>query len=300
MAAPDKPLKLKGEQVSFLGELQSVEPMKVLTDYLPDYAYPIQVDDAEVCARCNGVALGSHVRRGKGICVYLGFRPRDDQSQSTGADISTLFDVLKAVGAYAQDSLELISRPANARYIANVFPNGAVTLANHYRTFFEAWSGPFYRDEEEDRLALEGRVLPPVGIALDRSILAGHSVTYEGTDSLAYLYRKGRLLGFSGHGTQGITIDGHAWRFADKKADVAFACVEKERLAAGIKEAMLVRCDKTGRLNIPCPFEPSEAACCNLDFYCADLPAAFNWANGEAEIEIAEETAGKWIALVRR
>ena len=300
VASPDKPLKLKGEQISFLDELASVAPMKVLTDYLPDYAYPIRVDDAKVCARWNQADLGSCVNRGKGVCVYLGFRPRDDQSRSTGSDVSTLFDVLKAVNAYAPGSLELLSRPADARYISNVFPNGAVTLANHYRTFYEAWPGPFYRDEEEDRRALSGRVLPPVDIEVNGFALAGHSVSYTGTDSLAYLFKDSRLLGFSGHGTQGLTVDGHTWRFTDEKADVAFACVDKNRLASGIETAMLVRCDKPGRLTVPCPFEPTEAAACSLDFYRADLPASFTWSDGEAKLDITKETAGKWIALVRR
>ena len=299
VAAPNRPVKLKGEKITFLGELASVAPMKVLTDYLPDYAYPLRVDDAGVVARCNGVELGSYVCRGKGACVYLGFRPRDDQSRSTGADVSTLFDILKAVDAYAPGSPELLSRPADARYIFNVFPNGAVTLANHYRTFYEAWPGQFYRDEEEDRRALEGRVLPPVDIALSDCPLQGHRVSYTGTDSLTYLYRDGQLLGFSGRETQGVTIDGHAWRFVDEKADVTFACVDKRRLAAGIEKALLVRCDRPGRLTVPCPFEPTEGAACRLDFYRAELPVSFSWSNGEAKIDVTEEIAGKWIALVR-
>ena len=299
VVTPDRPLKLKGERIAFLGKLQSVGPMKVLTDYLPDYAYPIEAEDAQIVARWNDVPLGSFVRRGEGVCLYLGFRPRDDQSQSTGADVSTLFDVLSAAGAYTPGSLELASRPAGAKYIANIFPNSAVSLANHYRTFREAWPGQFYRDEEEDRRALEGRELPDVGIELENYSLAGHTVSYSGTDSLTYLYKGGQLLGFSGHGSDGIAIDGNTWRFAGDKVDLTFANVEKERLAEGVDSALLICCGQAGKLTLPCLFEPTRGAACQRDFFRAELPVTWSWAAGEATVEVTEELKDKWIALVR-
>ena len=266
VATPEKPLKLKDERITFMGRLQSVGSMKVPTDYLPDYAYPIEPDDAAIVARWNDVPLGSMVYRGEGTCVYLGFRPRDDQSCSTGADISTLFDVLSAIGAYTPGSLELLSRPKEAKYIANIFPNCAVSIANHYRTFYEKWPGLFYRDEEEDRQALEGRVLPDISLELHDYPLAGHKVDYSGTDALTYLIKDGELYGFCGHAADGIAIDGKQWRFAAEKVDLTFANIEKERLSDGVENALMINCDSACDLTIPCPFAPTEGAACALDF----------------------------------
>ena len=297
VAEPDSPLTLCDREIAFEGRLAALAPMKVPTAYLPDYAYPIELDDAEIAARCGEHLLGAWVRRGAGQCLYLAFRPRDDQSRSTGGDISTLFDALRAVGAYAPDSLEALSRPAGARYIANRFPNGAVSLACHYRTFRENWPGLFYRDEEEDARCLAGRELPPVDIDLRDAPLDGHRITFHGEDALTYRYQDGALLGYSGHAACEIAIDGRTWRFSDALVGLAFTVAEKERLAEGVKAALLIRCDRAARLTVPCPFAPDYGAACALDFYQGDLPVEWSYADGAVSVTVTEELAGKWIAV---
>ncbi len=299
VATPDRPLTLRDREIAFEGKLAALAPMKVLTDYLPDYAYPVETDDAQAAARCDGHVLASWVRRGAGQCLYLAFRPRDDQSRSTGEDVSTLFDALCAVEAYVPDSLEALSRPAGARFIANRFPNGAVSLANHYRTFREqGWSGQFYRDEEEDARALQGRMLPPVEIDLQDAPIDGHRITFHGEDSLTWRFRDGALLGYAGHGADGISIDGRAWRFADEPVGLAFAVADKTRLAEGVEAALLIRCDRAAELTLPCPFKPRRAAACLRDFYQAELPVEWSFRDGEVRVTVTEELKDKWIALL--
>lgn len=300
VAEPDKPLKLADREIAFEGVLAGLAPMKVLTDYLPDYAYPLEADEAQIVARCGKYALGSWVRRGAGQCLYLAFRPRDDQSCSMGRDVSTLFDALQAIGAYAPDSLEAMSRPAHARYIANCFPNGAVSLACHYRTFYENWPGLFYRDEEEDALCLKGRELPSIAIDLRDASLEGHKVTFHGEDALTYLYQNDSLQGYSGRAACEITIDGKTWRFADEPVDLSFAIVDKARLAEGIEAALLIRCDRPAELTIPCDFTPNSGAACALDFFNATMPVEWRYGDGVVFVTVTEEMAGKWIAVSAR
>ncbi|MBQ2433330.1 MAG: hypothetical protein II266_02785, partial [Clostridia bacterium] len=173
-------LQMADKFVSFTGALKNVEPMEIRTALLPDYVYPIEAGDAEIAAYVDGKPVAAIAKRGLGQMCYLGFRPRDDQSVSTGKDVSTLFDILCALDAYAPDSLEKRSRPADSRYIMNVFENGAIAVANHYRTFQEDWYGSFFRDEEEDKRLLEGRELPPYDIELENEVILGKTVSYKG------------------------------------------------------------------------------------------------------------------------
>ena len=300
IATADRPITLRDKDVTFEGKLKGLFPMRVLTDFLPDYAYPLTADDAQVVARCGEAILGAYVRRGKGQCLCLSFRPRDDQSQSTGTDVSTLFNVLYALEAYAPDSLEVLSRPSDARYIANRFPNGAVSIANHYRTFREDWPGLFYRDPEEDKKFLAGRELPPVEIDLDNMALNGHKVTYHGADSLTYLYKDGQLFGFSGHGSQGIAIDNTVWQFTHVPMDLSFAHIEKDRLAGGLTCALLIRASAPGTVTVPCAFQPTDGGACSLDYFRTDLPVSWkSFPDGTAQVEVTENLVGKWIALTR-
>ncbi|MBQ5770080.1 MAG: hypothetical protein IIW08_02780, partial [Clostridia bacterium] len=199
-------LQMADKFVSFTGALKNVEPMEIRTALLPDYVYPIEAGDAEIAAYVDGKPVAAIAKRGLGQMCYLGFRPRDDQSVSTGKDVSTLFDILCALDAYGPDSLEKRSRPADSRYIMNVFENGAIAVANHYRTFQEDWYGSFFRDEEEDKRLLEGRELPPFDIALDDEVILGRTVSYRGQGCMTFnMDKDGGLVGFAGDNTRGIT-----------------------------------------------------------------------------------------------
>ena len=53
-------------------------------------------------------------------------------------------------------------------------------------------------------------------------------------------------------------------------------------------------------MTVPCGFEPTECAACALDFYRAELPVTWSWADGTAAVTVTEELAGKWIALIKQ
>lgn len=294
-------LRLPDADISFCGDLEGIRSMRPLTDLLPDAVYPVVCDAP--AATVNGMTVGSVVQRGKGIAAYLGFRPRDDQSKSLGGDVSALFDVLMKLGAYPAGSLEALSRPESARYIVNRFENGCVTVANHYRTFGEAWYGSFFRDDEKDAELLKGRQLPPVEIELADAELCGHRVSFRGTDAMSYrLDTSGKLTGFAGSGTDGITVDGHAYRIFSEEADVCFALVDESRLESGIARAIAVKADRAGHFTIPVTdgFENAEAGVCGRDFYETDAPAALTLSKDALEIDVDEKSAGKWILIYVR
>ena len=142
-----------------------------------------------------------------GCAVYTGFRVRDDQSGSTGCDVATLFELLSYMGAYSKDGGEVLTRPEESKFVINRFPNGAVSLANHYRTFYEHWDGRYFRDER-DKKYLEGRELPSIDICLNEKELFGHVISYTGTDTLTYhLTVENELVGFAGMNCTGIGLD---------------------------------------------------------------------------------------------
>jgi len=293
-------LRIEDGQVEFEGMLSGVKTMQARTGLLPDQFYPIETADAQVVARVNGMPVGAAVKRGKGLVMYLGFRPRDDQSVSTGEDVSTLFDILMKAGAYAPDSLEAKSRPAESRYIANRFENGAITIANHYRTFREGWYGSFFRDEEKDRQLLEGRELTPIALELDGEEFGGHSIKYDGEAAVTFrLDDAGCLVGFAGENAKEITIDGKKYEYFSEKAAVVFTTVDQKRLAEGINGLILAKADRAGRLTIPCPqgFEKAKAGVCSLDFFETDEAIGMQIESGEICIDIEAKNAGKWIGI---
>src|SRR5208337_616892 len=90
-----------GWSVQFSGLLAKVPAQPVLTDFLVDLVYPVEAEEgAEVVARAGQRVLGVHrPLKGGGSATFLGFRPRDDQSASLGAEVRTWFEVLLALGA---------------------------------------------------------------------------------------------------------------------------------------------------------------------------------------------------------
>ncbi|MBQ3079447.1 MAG: hypothetical protein IJC48_05525 [Clostridia bacterium] len=293
-------IALPDEDVEFEGMLRGIPAMRARTDMLPDRFYPVQAADAQVVARAGGKTVATAAHRGKGICVYLGFRPRDDQSKSTGEDVSTLFDILMRLEAYDKGSLEAKSRPESSRYIANKFSNGCVTIANHYRTFYEAWYGTFFRDEEEDKKLLSGRKLPPIEIELEEDEFDGHIVTYSGEGAVSFRVNdQGDLIGFAGEKSKAITIDGRKFEFFSVEADVAFTEIEKERLAPGVRKLILAKSDRPGTLSIPATkgFEHAKAGLCMRDCYKIDEDVNVRVQNGEIVVEITEKQAGLWIGI---
>ncbi len=288
-------------KVKFSGKFKGIADMTILTGLLPDHVYPVEVADAEVVASIDGVPVGAYAKRGLGAVCYLGFRPRDDQSCSIGhTDVSTLFDVLMAMNAYRSGSLEAQSRPAQSRYIANVFENGAVSIANHYRTFEEEWYGSFFRDEEEDKRLLAGRTLPPYALELRDETFLGHTVTYDGEGCVSFrLDEKGALTGFAGAGASSIIIDGKTHTYFSEKARIMFNVMEACRTEAGMQKVLLLRCDRPGTFSIPLPegFVSPKAGVCRFGFTETDRGIPCSAENGMLTVEITEQEEDLFIAV---
>jgi len=219
-----------GWQVQFSGPLASVPPQHILTDFLVDYTYPVgPAAGTEVVAKIGPDIVGLHRKMAKdGCAVFLGFRPRDDQAASLGAEVRTWFAILFALGAYPAstpgaaptDNPSVISR--TTPYVACAFPNGATALAAHYRTHEEAWPGGFHRDAKQDQEVLVRNPLPPAGLKLHELRVNGHQVTYDGDLAVAFrLDDSGALVAFAGYNCRKIALDGREFTFAS--APVALA-----------------------------------------------------------------------------
>jgi hypothetical protein len=278
--------------------------MRISTDFLPDYVYEIKTDKAVPAATVEGVNIGAVMAYGPegsgGIAAYFGFRLRDDQSESSGKSVSALFDVLKTLGAYDAKKLEIRSRPDNARYVMNSFPNGTVSIANHYRLFTENWYGSFFRDEKKDKELLKGRKLPPVEIILKNESLLGHKLSFQGTDTLSYkLDAKGNLTGFSGSNARGISIDGKDYAFSDKPITLTWSLIGdclKNPLLPGL---ILVKAEEPCVLTLPnCLGSGSiHSGACSIDFYKTDLVARVEAKDSSLVINVTKNLADKWIAV---
>ncbi|UCH34698.1 MAG: hypothetical protein JSV65_19630 [Armatimonadota bacterium] len=226
-----------GKNVRFAGAMSNAAPMEVPSDLLPDWIYPVKPDNADAVARIGTRVVGAiRCHRGGGRAMFLGFRARDDQSASTGKDIRVLFDALSAAGAYTgDDHPERMSRTGDV--LANKFPNGVVTVTNHFRSLPEQWPGGFKRDPERDAPIVARLNLPPNEVRLDGVRLDGHTVTYRGTEMVSYRVASGKLTAFCGRDTTGIKIDGTEYRFAEQPLTIAWAEVARRERASAVRTA---------------------------------------------------------------
>ncbi len=232
-----------GWQVQFTGPLGKVPPQNILTDFLVDYIYPVEPEaEAAIVAQVGEKVVGLHRTVAKvGSATFLGFRPRDDQAASLGVEVRTWFEILLALGAYApsaaglpaNDNPDVISR--TTPYVACRFPNGAVSLAAHYRTHVESWPGGFHRDAKQDQEALARNPLPSPALELRDLRVGGHRVSFEGELEMAFrLDGTGSLAAFAGQKCQKILIDGREFAFASAPVPlVAWAPVLPQRRVPG-------------------------------------------------------------------
>ncbi|MBR5627472.1 MAG: hypothetical protein IKW74_07635, partial [Thermoguttaceae bacterium] len=227
-----------GRRIMFAGLFDGMEQQEVLTDFLVDRVYPIEVaEGVEKLAFCEDWLVGSK----KGNAVYLGFRPRDDQSASLGYETRTWYEALLRLGAYPpsgkngdiNDNPTVISR--TTPYLATQFPNGTVALVRHYSSHQESWTGGFHRNEEEDQKILEVNPLPSSELKFEKFAVAGHVVDYTGDLMMAFrINDAGQLIGFYGRHCADITVDGRTFVFADKEMpEIAWAPVSPERRVEG-------------------------------------------------------------------
>jgi hypothetical protein len=232
-----------GWQVQFSGALSKVPAQTILTDFLVDLVYPVEPEaGADIVAKVGPKVVGTRQTTAKnGSATFLGFRPRDDQSASLGAEVRTWFEILLALGAYPasapgaarNDNPSAVSR-TNA-YVACRFPNGTTSLAAHYRTHEESWPGGFHRDAKQDQEILAQNPLPTAALELHDFQVNGHRVTFEGAFTVAFrLDGTGSLAAFAGHNCQKIAVDGREFAFASKPvALAAWAPVLAERCVPG-------------------------------------------------------------------
>jgi hypothetical protein len=221
---PNEGLPAPGCQIVFSGPLQSVPPQIILTHELVDRIYPVTVADAtQPVARVRDEVVGTQRSYPNGgLALFLGFRPRDNQSCSLGYDIRTWFDVLNAVGAYppsgkfqgTNDNTEYVSRTGD--YLACRFPNGCVTIARHLRTLEEDWPGGFARNAEADKAYESSHEIPTDALKLEDFKVNGLALNYDGNGAVALrLDQEGSLIAFAGSNCKQVSINGKATVFSD-------------------------------------------------------------------------------------
>ncbi|MFH1744260.1 MAG: hypothetical protein ABIH23_35105 [bacterium] len=228
-----------GRQVCFEGIFSSIPPQVILTHFLVDRVYPVTPrNNVEIVARIQGSIAGTHrTLDGGGSVTFLGYRPRDDQSESLGCEYRNWFDILRILGAYpstgkfpgVNDNTEVLSRTTD--YICCRFPNGSVAIAPHLRKTEEDWEGGFARNAEKDQEYLK-RVPPPSDeILLHDFQINGHTVSYSGKETVAFrVNNNGELIAFAGTNCREITVNGKRIEFADEPVrQIAWAPVANER-----------------------------------------------------------------------
>lgn len=243
----------QGETVRF-GGFETVKDMKILSELFPDYVYPVIPGEGAAVATIGKMTVGTRKDYPSGgSAVYLGVRVRDDQSCSTGEDVDTLFTLLCELGGYEENGSEISSRPADARYIYNCFPNGTISLCNHFRTFRElSWPWGFYRDEEKDNAFMENVPMPPHDITLQDMQIAGHKVTYQGEGIVTYRYTQEEgLLSLAGRNTSGICIDGKTYQLSDRPVNIIWGRMDEKSLDPAVQQVYVLKCDTAGRLTLP-------------------------------------------------
>jgi len=279
-----------GRRVEFEGALAGTEPQMILTDLLVDHSYPATPrEGGEVVARLQHDVVGiHHGTAGGGSLTFLGFRPRDDQSQSLGYDVRTLFEVLSKLGAYpptgafegVNDNTEFLSR--TGPYLTCRFPNGSIAVAPHLRQYEEGWGGGFARKPEDDAKILEDNPPPSPDIALSAYKVNGHVVDYTGQGVVGFrMDDTGDLTAFAGHHASSITVDGKTWEFAPEKVGTVFFAPVEERRRVDGGATMVLWTDAAGEVRVPRKGLPDS-----VTVY-AEGPAA-----GSRGTEIAARTDG--------
>lgn len=289
----------QGKWVRF-GGFRTVRDMQIPSELFPDYVYPVTAADAAVAATLEDQVVGTvKTYPGGGKAVYLGFRVRDDQSCSLGEDVDTLFSLLWELEGYRPDSCEAASRPGDKRYIFNRFPNGSISLCNHFRTFRELpWYGGFYRNVEEDDAFMQGVVMPPHDITLEQMEVCGHRVSYLGEGIVTYRYdAQTGLQAFAGRNTCGICIDGKRYSFTQTPANIAWGKVDERLLDGEIRSAYLLKCSEEGVLKLPFDASGMELVLCANHTLVPTGTYPFRVEDGVTVVELDASAAGSWMAF---
>jgi len=296
-----------GKTVTFKDTFSTVPEQTILTDFIVDRIYPVDVSDgSEIVANIGDQVIGAKRKYGKGQTCFLGFRPRDDQSASLGREQRTWVEILYALGAYpptgrftdANDNTEYLSRSSD--YLTTRFPNGTTVIARHYRRHAESWPGGFSRDKAEDEKIIRQNPLPSDRIRLQNFKVNGHQVRYDGRLVLAFnTDERGDLVAFEGHNCDRIIIDGKKYIFsAQKQPYLAWAPVAAARQ---IPEKAFFQIFLQGSGEISIPFTTDRK---NLKLFTQGrIPGAkgkevpFKFENGRLKIKADAENTNRWLYL---
>ncbi len=297
-----------GRTVMFQGALKDVPPQTILTDFLVDHVYPITPRKGSLpIAVTQAGIVGTEYRSENGAqAVVLGFRPRDDQSQSLGYEMRTWFEILHALGAYGgaagpagiNDNTEVLSR--TTPYLFCRFPNGAVAVCPHLRTVAEAWEGGFARNPERDAEVMKGVTLPSEAIQLTEQPVNGHKVTFKGTWAMTFRFLDGALAAFAGSNCDRITVDGVETVFADRPIrQLAWAPVPQDRrVAGGAVIQMMVY--GTGKLSIPIApgLRPTRIVAEGPTPGSRGIEVACVVEEGRLKFEVGQDISGRWLYAI--
>jgi hypothetical protein len=285
-----------GMRIDFSGELKTISPQYVLTNFMVDRIYPVEpVNGTNKLAWCeNDVLVGT----GNGNAYFFGFRPRDDQSASLGYETRTLFEILDKSGAYPStgtfpginDNTEHISRTTD--YLATRFPNGATAIVRHYNSHKETWDGGFSRNAEDDALVLEKNPLPPADIKLSKFKVNGSEISFNGRLKMAFnINDEGQLIAFEGYECSELILNGKKYKFSDKpmKKIVFAPSLDKS------KQEIKVYAEGEGSLRIPIPDSVNPKKIKIVDEQGNKI--RFEIIDKAILLEVNSNISGKWLTL---
>jgi hypothetical protein len=248
-----------GKAITFINSFSEISPQVILTDFIVDRIYPVTGHaGSEIVAKVEQQVVGTRRKHDLGSAIYLGFRPRDDQSGSLGVEQRTWFEVLNRLGAYVptgkfsgvNDNTEYLSRTTD--YLCTCFPNGATVIARHYRTHTESWPGGFSRDKTQDEEIIRQNPLPSDTIHLKNFKVNGHELIYDGRLILAINSdQSDHLIAFEGHDCNRIQLNNKIYVFArEKQKHLAWAPVAANRQIPD-KAFFQIYVDGSGEIAIP-------------------------------------------------
>ncbi|WP_423128727.1 hypothetical protein [Gaoshiqia sp. Z1-71] len=283
-----------GKEVVFSGSFSNVPKQTILTDFLVDRVYPVESNGNEVLARCDGKTIGVRTRHGQGEFYYLGFRPRDDQSQSLGYETRTLFETLNAAGAYpssgiipgVNDNPTVVSRTSD--YFVTRFPNTTTMIVRHYRTHRENWEGGFSRNAENDAKALAVNPLSSDRIELDNAAISGHRVSYKGRLWMAFRTNENKLVAFIGNDCNEISVDGKVYRFSEKPLSKVVFIPETK----GKQTVYHVQVTGSGTVKLPVSANKIPP---NIKVGKQTIP--LKMIDGGIELNVDDSISGKWLTI---
>lgn len=283
-----------GKELSFFGSFSNVPKQTILTDFLVDRIYPVISNGNEVIAQCDHKTVGVKTIHGKGEFYYLGFRPRDDQSQSLGYETRTLFETLNAAGAYppsgaingVNDNPSVVSR--TSEYLITAFPNKTIMVVRHYRTHREDWENGYSRNAENDAKALAVNPLPSGEITLSDVPINGHRITFKGEVWMAYRIQNNTLNAFIGNNCNGITLDGKLYNFSEQPLSKIVFIPELKQ-----KEIVYhIQISGNGKVKLPISSINKNAKLTN-----GKKNVPFTILDNEIELYIDNSISGKWMEL---